>query len=159
MRGLLLLAAVVVVPVAAATPDYVAIRKEVTVDKPVDAVWSRIGGWCAIAGWLKVTCQASGPAEAVGAIRQLNGATVEVMVARTPHSYTYWQTVGNMTPFAYHGTLAAEPASKGRTTLTYTLFYDQAAMPSDAVRASEHQRLDGRFGGALEEMKRLAEQR
>lgn len=153
----LLIGALATAPAAAATPDYVTIVERVTVDRPVEAVWARIGGYCAIADWLKVTCElASGTGE-VGTVRRLNGTTLEPMVARTATSYAYWQSAGNMTPYSYHGSLAAEPAGKARTTLIYTLFYDQSPMPSDAVRASEHQRLETRFQGALADMKRLAE--
>ena len=159
MRGLFLLASVATVPAVAAAPDYVAIRNQVTVDRPVDAVWSRVGGWCQIADWFNVKCETLSGDGGVGSVRRLNGANVEVMAGQTPHSYVYWQTAGNMAPYGYHGTLSAEPAGAGRTTLTYILFYDQAAMPSDAVRASEHVRLEGRFKGALDAMKQLAEKK
>ncbi|WP_293976521.1 SRPBCC family protein [Sphingomonas sp.] len=142
-------------PVAAA--DYVTIVQTNIVDRPVDAVWAKIGGYCAIADWLKVTCELTSGTGEVGTVRRLNGTTVEPMVAKTATSYAYWQSAGTMTPYQYHGSLVAEPAGKGRTKLIYTLFYDASLMPSDAVRESEHKRLEGRFGGALAEMKRLAE--
>nr|WP_253201330.1 SRPBCC family protein [Sphingomonas quercus] len=134
------------------------IRNEVVVQKSADATWKRIGDYCAISEWMKVSCDyASGNGD-VGTVRRLmNGATWEAMVARTAHSYTYWQTQGNLAGAGYHGTLAAEPDGPGRTRLSYTLFYDQAAMPSDAVRASEHERLTKRFAGLLDVMKGLAE--
>ncbi|UAK24776.1 SRPBCC family protein [Sphingomonas nostoxanthinifaciens] len=155
--ALLAAATVAAVAMTACATDYVAVRNEVTVERPIDAVWARIGGWCAIADWLKLTCETVSGSGDVGSVRRLNGTTLEAMVGRTAHSYSYWQTAGNMAGFAYHGTLAAEPAGPTRTTLVYTLFYDQAAMPSDAVRASEHQRLQTRFAGALAAMKQLAE--
>ena len=155
----LIAAALLPVSVPAVAADYVTIRNQVTVDRPVDRVWGRIGGWCAIADWLKVSCEMPSGTGDVGSVRRLNGATSETMVAKAGHSYTYWQTVGTMAAYGYHGTLAADPAGAGRTTLTYTLVYDQAGMPSDAVRASEHDRLTTRFAGALEAMKQLVEGR
>ena len=156
--ALAILAGAVATPALAA--DYVAIRKEVTVDRPADTVWSRIGDYCAIAEWLKVKCAYASGSGDVGTVRALNdGATLEPMVARTARSYTYAQTKGNMAHAAYHGTLAAEADGANRTRLVYTLFYDQSALASDAVRASEHARLDKRFYEALLEMKRLSEAR
>lgn len=142
----------------ATAADFVAINLSVAVDRPADAVWSRVGGYCAIREWMKVSCDyASGNGE-VGTVRRLRDATVEEpMVAKTAHSYTYAQTKGTMATAAYHGTLAVEPDGPRRSRLNYTLFYDQATMPSDAVRASERARLTGRFTELLGVMKRLAE--
>jgi hypothetical protein len=138
--------------------DYVTIRKEVEVDAPADAVWARVGGYCAIADWMKTTCEYVSGAGGVGTVRRiLNGTVLEAMVAQTPRSYTYWQTQGNMAVAAYHGTLAAEPLERGRTRLIYILFYDQAAFPSDEVRKAQHERLEGRFQGFLEVMKAMTE--
>lgn len=141
----------------AADTDFVTFRNEVTVERPVDQVWQRVGGWCAIAEWLKVTCDVAAGSGDVGSVRKLNGVTQEAMVAKGEHSYTYWQTVGAMAGLGYHGTLAATAIGPRRTRLTYTIVYDQAAMPSDAVRASEHTRLATRFVGPLNVMKQLSE--
>ncbi len=142
----------------AAAEDFVTIRNEVIVDRPADIVWQRIGDYCAIRDWMKVTCEYASGDGGVGTVRLINNrATAEPMVARTAHSYTYWQTVGNMAGKAFHGTLAVEPDGPKRSRLSYTLFYDQAAMPSDEVRKSERARLDGRFAGFLTVMKGLAE--
>lgn len=149
------LASVASVPATAA--DYVMIRNDIVVAAPVDRVWARIGGYCAIAAWLKVTCEMVAGDGDVGSVRRLNGTTLEPMVARTPHSYTYWQSQGAMGAAQFHGTLLAESIDSGRTRLSYTLFYDQALLASDAVRASERHRLDTRFVAPLGEMKRIAE--
>jgi len=137
--------------------DYVVIQRQVNVNRPAAAVWKRVGDYCAIAEWLKVTCDyASGSGE-IGSVRRINGANLEPMVAKTEFSYTYWQTAGNMAPMAYHGTLAVEQDGADKSKLVYTLFYDQAAMASDATRASERERLTSRFQAALDTMKTLAE--
>jgi hypothetical protein len=154
----LLMAAVSLNAAADAAADYVIIRNEVTVEKSADAVWQRVGSYCAIAEWLQVSCEYVSGAGAVGTVRALvNGTTLEPMVAQTSHSYTYWQTKGNMQAASLHGTLAVESVAANRSRLSYTLFYDQAAMPSEVVRKSEHERLDKRFRAALETMKQLAE--
>ncbi len=163
MRIALALAALaIVLPAAGSVPaaaeDFVTIRNEVIVERSADVVWQRVGDYCAIRDWMKVTCEyASGNGE-VGTVRLINNrATAEPMVAKTAHSYTYWQTVGNMAGKAFHGTLAVEPDGPRRSRLSYTLFYDAATMPSDEVRASEHARLDKRFADFLGVMKTMAE--
>lgn len=152
-----MLLAAVLVPGTAQAADYVTIRNAVMVNRPVELVWARVGGWCTIAHWLKVGCELVSGSGEVGSVRRLNGVTLEAMVARTAHSYAYWQTAGNMAGFSYHGSLAAEPIDARHTRLVYTLFYDAALMPSDAVRLSERNRLGTRFVEPLNVMKQMAE--
>jgi len=143
----------------AAASDYVVIRREILVDRPADAVWQRIGGFCAIGEWLKVKCEIIAGKGGVGTVRQLNGTTVEPMVGSTPLSYTYWQTAGGMAAFAYHGTLAVEWVASKKSRIVYTLVYDAALMSSDDVRRAQYTRISSRFQGAIETMKALAEAR
>ena len=137
--------------------DFVTIVEHVTVDRPAPEVWKRVGPYCAIADWLKVKCEMTAGSGEIGSVRSLNGTTVELMVGKSEWSYTYWQTAGNMARTMYHGTLSVEPTSASTSRLTYVLLYDQSALDSDSLRASEHDRLSTRFQGALDEMKRLAE--
>jgi hypothetical protein len=150
-------AAVIAVEPAIAA-DWIVVENSVEVDKPVDATWKRIGDFCEISEWMKVSCTYALGHGDLGSIRVLNNANQEVMVAKTAHSYTYWQNVGNMAPASFHGTLMAEAGRNGKTTLAYTLVYDQSGLPEDK-RASEHARLQGRFHQLLEVMKNLAEVR
>jgi opacity protein-like surface antigen len=156
------LAAAVVLASSLAAPagaaDIAVIRREVAVDAPASKIWARVGGYCAIAEWLKVACSMTSGNGELGSVRLLNNMTHEVMVAKTPWSYTYHQTVGNMSAFGYHGTLAVEPAGRSRSRLVYILIYDQETMTPEK-RASERTRLEGRFQGALEAMKAIAERR
>jgi len=146
---------------AAATPagaaDYVVIRKEILVERPADAVWQRVGDYCAIGEWLKLKCELVSGTGDVGSVRRLNDTTLEPMIARTGHSYSYGQTAGGMAGFAYNGTLAVEPVDAARSKIVYTLIYDAALMPSDAVRKAQFERIGPRFQGAIETMKALAE--
>ncbi|MDB5683296.1 MAG: hypothetical protein JWM75_994 [Sphingomonas bacterium] len=153
----MLAAALVAGATPAAASDYVLIRKEIAVARSADAVWARIGGYCAIAEWLKLKCEMLSGKGDVGTVRQLNGEVEEPMVARTARSYTYGQTKGAMAAFAYHGTLAVEPAGTGSSRIVYTLFYDAALMASDEMRKSQFDRLGARFQGAIEQMKTLSE--
>ncbi len=144
-------------PSVAQASDFVAIVKQITVSRSAADVWTRIGGYCAIAEWLQVKCEMTAGSGEIGSVRTLNGTTVELMVGKSDSSYTYWQTAGNMAPYSYHGTLSVESTGPSTSRLTYVLLYDQAAMASDALRASAHERLSGRFQGALDTMKKLAE--
>lgn len=152
-----LASALTMAAVPAPASDYVVIRKEILVDRSADAVWKRVGGYCAIAEWLNLKCEIVSGSGDVGTIRRLNDTTLEPMVARTPHSYTYSQTAGGMAGFAYNGTLAVEPAGTGKSRIVYTLIYDAALMPSDEVRKAQFDRINPRFQGAIETMKALAE--
>lgn len=144
-------------PSSARAADFVVITKQVNVNRPAGDVWKRIGDYCAIAEWLKVTCNLTSGKGEIGTVRRLNSTTVELMVGKSNHSYTYWQTVGNMSPTSYHGTLSVEAVDTSTSRLTYVLLYDQSALASDALRASEHERISTRFQGALDTMKGLAE--
>ncbi|MDB5689532.1 MAG: hypothetical protein JWL91_1408 [Sphingomonas bacterium] len=137
--------------------DYVLIRKEILVERPADTVWRRVGGFCAIADWLKLKCELVSGSGDVGSIRRLNGEIEEPMVGRTVRSYTYGQTKGAMAGFDYHGTLAVEPEGPTRARILYTITYDAARMPSDAVRKAQFERIGPRFQAAIEAMKVLAE--
>jgi len=137
-------------------PDYVVIHLSVQVNRPAEQVWKRVGDYCEIAEWLKVTCRYASGSGDVGTVRVINGTTLEPMTGKTRMSYTYWQTQGTMAPDSYHGTLAVDSNGDATSTIYYMLFYNQNAIPAEK-RESEHQRLTTRFQGALDAMKALAE--
>lgn len=141
---------------APTTPDYAVITLTQDVAAAPDRTWSRIGPFCSIATWLKVTCATvGGDGVHVGTIRQLNGRTLEIMVASTPYSYTYTQPG---TPILYHGTLAVEPADGGKASrIVYTLFYDAAPLATPDRKAADRDSRSKRFSAALLVMKGMAE--
>ena len=141
----------------ASAADYVVITREIAVERPADAVWARIGGYCAIGEWLKVPCAIVSGSGGVGTIRRIGPSTLEPMVAATPHSYTYSQIAGGSAGIDYHGTLAVEPLGPKRARIVYTVVYDRAAMPSDEVRQTQFDLIGARFQKAVETMKQLAE--
>jgi hypothetical protein len=147
-------------PLAIPSPTYTTMVLEVNVNRPAKAVWARIGKYCDIAEWLRVTCViSSGKADELGAVRQLNGGvTIEMLVAKTDLSYTYTQPVRVGVPYnVYHGTLEAKPLTATTTKLIYSFFYDNSMLARDAARAAEATNRRARFGGALDIMKILAE--
>jgi hypothetical protein len=159
----ILLAAALAIGAAGSSPaaasDYILVRKEIRVDRPADIVWQRVGSYCGIGDWLKLKCVLLSGTGDVGSVRQLNGEIEEPMVGRTERSYTYAQTRGAMAGFQYHGTLAVEPAGATAAKVIYTITYDAALMPSDAVRKEQYDRIGPRFQAAIEAVKALAEAR
>jgi len=142
---------------AVENPTYVVIPMEITVDRPVDEVWKRIGGYCAITEWFPLPeCRIlSGAADDVGSVRSVG---TEVMVAKTQYSYTYTQPVRAGRPYnLYHGTLEARPMSPGQTKLIYTLLFDNSMLADDAAREKDRESRRALFMRALNNMKILAE--
>ena len=147
---------------AQAVPEFTTILMDKVVDRTPDQTWSKIGPYCAIATWLKVTCVVtSGNQVSVGTNRRLNGKTDEIIVAATPYSYTYAQPVTDIqpeSPIFYHGTLAVEPLDRGRKTrIVYTLFYDQAPLGTTEAKIANREQRTKRFMEALDNMKAMAE--
>jgi hypothetical protein len=140
----------------ATAAEYTTIILEKTVNRTPDQTWAKIGPYCAIATWLKVTCVVTaGNGVSVGTNRLLNGNNNEIMIAATPYSYSYTQPASTI---LYHGTLAVEPIDRGQhTKIVYTLFYDQAPLGTDQAKAENRAQRTKRFNEALDAMKQMAE--
>ncbi len=136
--------------------DYTTITLNIAVDRPVDAVWKKVGGYCDISVWLKLTCVYTSGSGDLGTVRRLADRIDEVMVAKTLHSYTYTQPTSTI---LYHGTLEVVADGKRRSRINYSLFYDQSQLADDAARAKDREQRTKAFTAALESMKKLAEAR
>src|SRR5262249_25738843 len=134
---------------AVASPTYVSLYREVTVNRPAADVWERFGGYCAVAEWMKTPCTiTSGKDGELGAVRTLGGG--EVLVGRTPTSYTYTQPVKDGQPYnLYHGTFEATPLTPTTSKLIYAFIYDNSMLPDDAAREAEQVRPTPSFTGRL----------
>lgn len=146
-------------PLAIPNPRYTTLQLEIDVARPADQVWARIGKYCDIADWLGVTCAITeGTDGQIGAVRVLNGTTIEMLVGRTDLSHTYTQPVRVGVPYnAYHGTVEAKPVTATTSKIVYTFFYDVSMLADDAARATERANRTARFTQALQNMKILAE--
>lgn len=142
--------------IAVASPTYVSIPLEITVDRPAAEVWKRVGKWCDVGEWLQLPCTITwGKDGELGAIRSIAS---EILVARTELSYTYTQPARDGRPFnAYHGTLEARPLTPTTTKLVYTLFFDNSMLPDAAARDRDIAQKKTMFTTALQNMKTLAE--
>ena len=136
--------------------DYASFSLTTDVNATPEKTWSKIGDYCAIKDWLGTTCSITAGSGDVGTIRVLNnGAVTEMMVAKTPFSYTYMQPLNPAN--LYHGTLAVEPAGSGKSRIIYTFLYDQDPLGDDAAKAANRKQRTDRFNAALAKMKAMAE--
>ena len=141
---------------AAQAADYVSLPLSIDVARAPAAVMAKTGGFCAIGGQLKTTCEITAGADReLGAVRKIAGRVEEVLVAKTPDSYTYAMTgVTNL----YHGTIRYEPINGGRgTRIHWTLFYDAASLTTPEARTADRDRRSKQFTAALQAMKADAE--
>jgi hypothetical protein len=146
-------------PLVNPNPTYVSAVMEVTVNRPAAQVWARIGDFCDIGEWLGRKCEiTAGTDNELGAVRTLDGVVVEILVSKTPLSYTYAQPVRQGTPYIlYHGTLEARPVSATSSKLVYSLMWDNSTLADDLAREKDIATRKTRFGGALETMKKIVE--
>lgn len=142
-------------PLAIPNPHYVTIAMEIDVNRPAADVWKRVGKYCDIAEWFRMSCTIlSGKDGEVGAVRSVAN---EVLVGKTELSYTYTQPVREGRPYdLYHGTLEARPVTSTTSKLLYTLIYDNSIIPEDK-READAARRRTRFTDGLKNMKILAE--
>ena len=142
-----------------AAPTYVNIHMEIDVNKSAAETWARVGKYCDLGEWLRAPCViTSGTDGQPGAVRTIAGRIIEVLVGKTPTSYTYTQPVAsNTAPYnLYHGTLAAVPVTATTSKLVYDIFLDHSTIPAERRDADLTQRRT-QFTGALANMKILAE--
>ena len=124
-------------PLAVPHPTYVSIVLEQEVARPAAEVWRRVGGFCDMKVWFPgARCEiTSGQDGDLGAVRTLNGSTLEILVGRTELSYTYTQPVRQGQPYnLYHGTLEARPVTATTSKLVYSLVMDNSMLADDAAR-------------------------
>jgi hypothetical protein len=141
----------------AAAAEYTTIVQSIDVNRPADAVWKKVGGFCAIHDWLaggRLSCTYTTGDGGVGTNRLLAGRINEVMVSKTDLSYTYTQP---LSPIEYHGCVEVKPTSATTSKIIYTLFYDLAPLPDQAAKDKDKAGRAAMFMGALKSMKALSE--
>jgi len=151
LTAALLLAAGPALGQTPAPADWTSLRLTAEIARPAAVAWKAIGGddWCGIGKYLDVTCRIDSGDGGLGSLRTINGALVEIVVARTPLSYTYAQP---FTPIFYHGTLAVEPVDAGHSRLVYSLIWNQNALPDAKARADANNGRKVRFQAAVDKM-------
>jgi len=147
-------------PLATPHPTYASIVLEQEVDRPAAEVWKRVGGFCDMQVWFPgARCQiSSGKDGELGAVRTLNGSTLEILVGRTDLSYTYTQPVRTGQAYnLYHGTLEARPVTAATSKLVYSFVMDNSMLADDAARKAELDANRAITARVLRNMKTVAE--
>lgn len=142
---------------AVANPTYTTLELEITIDRPAEEVWKRVGKFCDIGEWLQVPCTiTSGTDGEVGAVRNIGR---EVLVGKTDLSYTYAQPIQqpNQPYNLYHGTMEAKPVTATTSKIVYTLMWDNSMLADDAAREQDRAQRRQMFERGLNNMKILAE--
>lgn len=139
-----------------ASPDMVVIEGTATIAVGVDECWRRIGGFAEAGQFLAIGSKLLSGDGSIGSVRLIGDAIVEVMVGESQNSYTYSQIEGPMAPFHYHGSVLVAATGAASCRLVYSISYNQAAMTEER-RTAERTRIAGRFQGAADAMKRVAE--
>lgn len=142
-----------------ARPTYVSIPMQIMVDRPAAEVWKRVGKYCDLAEWLRISCTiTAGTDGEVGAVRLVADTFSEVLVGKTELSYTYAMAPRDGRPYdMYHGALEVRPVTAATSMLVYTLVYDNSMLADDAARQADVERRRAQFTQALRNMKTLAE--
>jgi hypothetical protein len=139
-------------------PTYLTIPLEIAVDRPAAEVWQRIGKYCDIGEWLQIPGGCKMLSGAEGDVGSVRSVASEVLVGKTPLSYTYTQTVKAGRPYnLYHGTLEARPVTDKTSKIVYTLMYDNSMLPDDSAREKDRAARTATFQRAMTNMKILAE--
>jgi len=143
-------------PLAIPNAHYVSIVMEVDVARPAADVWQRVGKYCDIGEWMRLSCTIlSGKDGEIGTVRSIGN---EVLVGKTELSYTYTQPVREGRSYnLYHGTLEARPVTANSSKLVYTLMWDNSMLADDAARETDLANRRRVFTNALDNMKILAE--
>jgi hypothetical protein len=85
-------------------------------------------------------------------VRSLGGG--EVLVGRTPLSYTYTQPVKDGRPYnLYHGTFEARPITATTSKIIYEFVFDNSMLGDDASRKADIAQRTKMFTQRLERMK------
>ncbi len=137
-------------------PAFAIVTVSADIAGEVDEAWSIIGDFQGAERFLGVPRGAGEGGQGVGSIRPVGTDILEAVVGISRHSYTYAQIRGPMARYAYHGSVALEPAGPQCCKLIYTLTFDRSSMDDEGcARISD--RLSMRFGGMVQAMKAAVE--
>ena len=128
---LLTLAAALLIAAPATAAEYTKIVLEKDLAVSAETAWQKIGPYCWLSEWLKVSCETISGDKTfgdVGTVRRVAGRINEVLVGKTALSYTYtWETGKDL----YHGTVEVVPKGASASKIVYTLMYDIAPLATE----------------------------
>ncbi len=143
-------------PLQVPNPTYISIPLEIAINRPAAEVWKRVGKFCDIGEWLRISVH-----DHVREGRRVRRRTFRCR--RSPRGQD--RPVLHLHPDReegrpynlYHGTLEARPVTPTTSKLVYTLFFDNSMLADDAARERDRTQKTATFTRALENMKILAE--
>jgi hypothetical protein len=136
-----------------ATPTYVTIPIEITVNRPAAELWARIGSFCFLPDLDRPCTIITGKDGELGAVRSAGDA---VIVGKTDLSFTYAQLVGD-SKFNLYGTFEVKPLTATTSKVVNTIFYDGSMLPDDAFRERSKSQTIATYTRLMQNMKVLAE--
>ncbi len=139
---------------AASAAEFTHIVLEKDIAAPAEAVWKKVGDFCALRDWLKVSCKILSGDGGIGTVRSVRDTVTEVMVGKTALSYTYSFVDGKD---MYHGTIEIVPRGANASKAIYTLFWDQEPLKTPEAKAQSREGRAKRFGEALDNIKAMGE--
>lgn len=145
-------------PLQIPNPHYEIVSKSIDVNAPADKVWARVGKFCDVGEWYPASdgsaCSYLAGDGDVGTVRSV---AHEVLVGKTPYSYTYAQAPRENTPYnLYHGTFEVIPVTAKISRLNYVIFFD-TSMFDNAAREDFLKSRQTMLDVRLNNMKVLAE--
>ncbi|MGC2467120.1 MAG: hypothetical protein WA517_18145 [Candidatus Acidiferrum sp.] len=91
----------------------------------------------------------------MGAVRTIGHS---IIVAQTRYSYTYMHPLRNTGSYPmYHGTLEVRALEPDKTTLFYTMVWDDSTLPGDTARQRQADNYRALFNKMLRNLKKRSE--
>lgn len=141
---------------------HVTIHESIQVKGSAAAIWTRIGGFCDLTGWLPpiASCTYVKGSGEEGSVRRLVivgvGEVVEIMSERLPTGYTYIMTEGFLVAAGYRSTIWTVPGPTASTAeVHWRTTIKRAAFPDGGVGITSA--LSGIYRSGLETIKAQVE--
>jgi hypothetical protein len=157
MKRTMLAAALLLLTTPAMAAEYTNIVMEKDLAVSAETAWKKIGPYCSLSEWLKMSCEITAGDKAfgdLGSVRLVAGRVTEVLVAKTALSYTYAMEGAKD---LYHGTVEVVPKGANASKIVYTLLYDNSALGTAEAKATDRANRTKRFTAGLDVMKTIAE--
>lgn len=114
------------------------VTKSVTVNKPMNEVWDKIGGWCAIKDWhpLFVECKETREGEDVRRLLTMDGGgeLLEKLTGESERSYSYIIEKSPLPVKNYKSTVSVEQLDETKTKITWAGTFDADGKPDKEVK-------------------------
>ena len=112
-------------------------KKETTIQAPLNKVWDKIGGWCAIKDWHPAVAACAETRKDNQLRRTLTleggGEIVELLTGEDERSYSYIIETSPLPVKNYKATLSVSPQGNDQTKIKWTGTFDADGKPDKEV--------------------------